>query len=120
MRRRSSKGGTPLDQKQEELALRETALRDEVEKLQRMIEEAPRRAEENKRRLQEALLTRASEGGDRLNVSFGPSDKWGDAGHNDGPHVALRKERREGRIVFLFLALLLAAAVIWLVSHLHF
>jgi hypothetical protein len=33
---------------------------------------------------------------------------------------SLRKERREGRMVFLLLAAALAVAVIWLMSHLHF
>jgi hypothetical protein len=32
----------------------------------------------------------------------------------------LRKERREGRIVFLVLVIALAAAVLWLVSNLRF
>jgi hypothetical protein len=32
---------------------------------------------------------------------------------------SLRKARREGRIIFLILLTALAAAVIWLISHLH-
>jgi len=120
MRRRSLKGATPLNQKQEELALRETKVRDEMEKLQRMIEEAPQRAEENMRRQQLELSTRANEGGDRLNVSLGPSDKWGNVGRYDVPRVALRKERREGRFIFLCLVILLTVAVIWLVSRFLF
>jgi hypothetical protein len=32
---------------------------------------------------------------------------------------SLRKERREGRIIFLILLTALAAAVMWLISHLH-
>jgi hypothetical protein len=32
----------------------------------------------------------------------------------------LRKERREGRIVFLVLVIALVITVIWLLSHLHF
>jgi hypothetical protein len=32
----------------------------------------------------------------------------------------MRKERREGRIIFLVLVIALGLAVIWLVSHLHF
>ena len=32
---------------------------------------------------------------------------------------SLRKERREGQIIFLFLLTALAAAVMWLISHLH-
>ena len=37
-----------------------------------------------------------------------------------GRRVSLRKERREGRIIFLVLVIALAVAVIWLVSHLRF
>ncbi len=39
MRRRSPKQGTPLDEKQQELALRESKLRAEMQKLQEMIAE---------------------------------------------------------------------------------
>ena len=78
MRRRSPKPGTPLNQKQEELAQRESKLRGEVEKLERMIAEAPRVAEETSRRQREELLTRASEGRSRLDVSIALQDKrWG-------------------------------------------
>jgi hypothetical protein len=120
MRRRSTKPGTPLNQKQEELALRESQLRGEMEKLERMIAEAPRVAEETSRRQREEILTRASEGGRRLDVSLGATDKWGNTGYARGPRVSLRKERREGRLVFLVLVVILTIAVLWLVSHLHF
>ena len=121
MRRRTPKPGTPLNQKQEELVRRETELRGEVEKLERMIAEAPRVAEETSRRQREELLVRATEGRSRLDVSTALQDKrWGDMGPSGGRRVSLRKERREGRIVFLVLVLALFAAVIWLVTHLHF
>ena len=42
---RHRKSGTPLNQKQEELAQRETQVRGEMEKLERMIADAPRVAE---------------------------------------------------------------------------
>ena len=121
MRRQPPKTGTPLNQKQEELAQRETQLRGEMEKLERMIAEAPRVAEETTRRQREELLKRASEGRSRLDVSVALQDKrWGDDGPIGGRRVSLRKERREGRIVFLVLVIALCLAVLWLVSHLHF
>ena len=121
MRRRTPKAGTPLNQKQEELAQRESQLRGEMEKLERMIAEAPRVAEETTRRQREELLERASEGRSRLDVSIALQDKrWGDDSHVGGRRVSLRKERREGRIVFLVLVIALCIAVIWLVSHLPF
>lgn len=121
MRRRSSKSGTPLNAKQEELARRETQLREQMKKLERMIEEAPRVAEETTRRQREELLARASEGSSRLDVSIALQDKrFSDGANSGGRRVSLRKERREGRIVFLVLVIALAAAVLWLISHLRF
>lgn len=122
MRRRSPKQGTPLDEKQQELALRESKLRAEMQKLQEMIAEAPRKAEETSRRQREELLERATSGRSRLDVSIALQDKrfGDDGGYSSGRRGALRKERREGRIVFLVLVIALAAAVIWLVTHLQF
>jgi hypothetical protein len=119
MRRRSPNSGTPLNAKQEELARRESNLRDEMQKLERMIAEAPRVAEETSRRQREELLLRASEGSSRLDVSIALQDKrFGDSsGYSTPRRRSLRKERREGRIVFLVLVIALAAAVLWLVSH---
>jgi hypothetical protein len=121
MRRRSPpQPGTPLNQKQEELAQRESQLRGEMEKLERMIAEAPRVAEETTRRQREELLARASEGRSRLDVAIALQDKrWGDDGRPRGRRKSLRKERREGRIIFLVLVIALGVLVIWLVSHLH-
>jgi hypothetical protein len=121
MRRRTPKAGTPLNQQQEDLARREAELRGEMEKLERMIAEAPRVAEETSRRQREDILHRATEGRSRLDVSMALQDKrWGDNGPVGGRRVSLRKERREGRIVFLVLVIALSAAVIWLATHLHF
>jgi hypothetical protein len=121
MRRRPPpQPGTPLNQKQEELAQRESQLRGEMEKLERMIAEAPRVAEETTRRQREELLARASEGRSRLDVSVALQDKrWGDEGRSSGRRKSLRKERREGRIIFLVLVIALGVAIIWLISHLH-
>jgi hypothetical protein len=122
MRRRPAPPpGTPLNQKQEELSQRESQLRGEMEKLERMIAEAPRVAEETTRRQREELLARASEGRSRLDVSIALQDKrWGDEGRSRGRRKSLRKERREGRIIFLVLVIALGVAIIWLMSHLHF
>ncbi len=121
MRRRLPKSETPLNQKQDELARRETQLRDEMQRLERMIAEAPRVAEETSRRQREELLMRATEGHSRLDVSMALHDKrWGDDGAGAGRRAPLRKEKREGRIVFLVLVIALAVAVVWLASHLHF
>jgi len=121
MRRRSPNSGTPLNQKQDELVRREKALRDEMQKLERVIAEAPRVAEDLTRRQREEMLARASEGRGRLDVSMALQDKrYGDGGAHSGPRVSLRKERREGRIIFIVLVIALVVAVLWLASHLRF
>jgi hypothetical protein len=121
MRRRPPQPGTPLNQKQRELAQEESQLRGKMEKLERMIAEAPRVAQETSRRQREELLARATEGGSRLDVSIALQDKrWGDAGRSGGRRKSLRKERREGRIIFLVLVIALGLLVLWLATHLNF
>jgi septal ring factor EnvC (AmiA/AmiB activator) len=120
MLRRSSRSATALDQKQQDLVRQESELREQVEKLERMIADAPRMAEEKTRKQREELLMRAGEERSRLDVSVALHDKrYGDEGGTARPRGALRKERREGRIVFLVLVIAIAVAVIWLVSHLQ-
>ncbi len=120
MRRRSSRSDSTLDQTKQDLARRESELRDKMEKLERMIADAPRVAEEMTRQQREELLTRASEGRSRLDASVALQDKrYGDAGGSARRPGALRKERREGRIVFILLVIILVALVIWLVSYLQ-
>src|ERR1700752_3077979 len=119
MLRRSSKADSALGRKQQELAQQESELRGQMQKLERMLEEAPKVAEAVERRQREELLMRASES--RLDVSLALRDKrYGDDFAAPRPRGSLRKERREGRIVFLVLVIALAAAVIWLLSHLRF
>jgi hypothetical protein len=120
MRRRSPKFDSPVDQQQEELARRENELRDKMQQLQRMIEEAPRLAAETSRRQREELLARATQSGSRLDASLSLRDRrWGDEESGTRPRGALRKERREGRIVFLVLVIALAMVVLWLMTRFH-
>src|SRR5213079_1905965 len=75
MIRRSPKSGSAVDQQQEELARRENELRDQMQKLQQMIEDAPRLAQETTRRQREELLDRANQRGSRLDASLSLRDK---------------------------------------------
>lgn len=119
MRRRPGKSNTTLDQSKEALARQENELREKMEKLERMIAEAPRVAEEMNRQHREELLSRAGEERSRLDVSLALHDKrYADEGFS-GPRRPLRKERRDGRIVFLLLVIALMGAVIWLIAHLR-
>jgi hypothetical protein len=121
MFRRSSRSTTPIDQKQQDLVQEETTLRNKVEELERMIADAPRLAEETSKKQREELLLRANQGGNRLEVSVALQDKrYGDDRIGTKPRGSLRKEKQEGRIVFLVLIIALAIVVIWLLSHLRF
>jgi t-SNARE complex subunit (syntaxin) len=120
MARRLSKSATALDQTKEALVRRESELREQMEKLERMIAEAPRLVEETLRKKREELLMRANEGGSRLDVSLTLQDKRHDSASAPRRRGSLRKERREGRIIFLVLVVALALVVVWLVSHLRF
>ena len=121
MFRRSPRSPSPFRHRQEELARQESELRESVEKLERSIAAAPRVAEETARRQREEFLMRAKTGGNRLDVSIALQDKrYFDDNDANPKRRSLRKERREGRIMFLVLVIALAGAVIWLVSHLHF
>jgi hypothetical protein len=120
MRRRSPKSESPVDQQQEELARRENELRDKMQQLQRMIEEAPRVAAETSKRQREELLARANQSGGRLDASLSLRDRrWGDEQSSTRRRGALRKERREGRIIFLVLVIALVVVVFWLMTRLH-
>jgi len=120
MLRRPLRSNTALDQTKQDLARQESELRDQMDKLQRMIDDAPRVAEEVEKRQREELLLRASQGGSRLDVSMTLQDwRRGDAG-SSRRRGSLRKERREGRILFLVLVITLLVAAIWLLNHLHF
>ena len=120
MLRRPSRSTTPLDQTKQELARQESELRDQMQKLERMIADAPRVAEEAGKRQREELLMRASQGGSRLDVSLTLQDwRHGETG-SAKRRGSLRKERREGRIVFIVLVIALLVAALWLLKNLHF
>ena len=120
MLRRSSKSATALDHSKEELARAESELRGQMEKLERMIAEAPRVAEEEARRQREELRLRAGAENTRLDVSLGATDKWhGDSSDVPQRRGSMRKQRREGRIIFLVLLIAFVLAVIWLVTRLQ-
>jgi hypothetical protein len=120
MLRRSSKSDTALDHTKQALARQESELRANMEKLERMIEEAPRVAEEEMRRQREELRFRAGMESTRLDVSLGATDKW--LGNESGVpqrRGSMRRQKREGRIIFLLLLFVLAGAIVWLLTHLQ-
>ena len=119
--RRRAHSDTPLDQKQQELAKLEENLRKQMDDLQRMIAEAPRVAEEKTRREREELLERATAGRNRLDVTMALQDKrYGDYASDKRRPRSLRKQRSEGRLLFIGLVIALSIAIIWIATHLHF
>jgi len=121
MARRRALTNTPLNKKQQELAQQEADLRKQMDDLQRMIEEAPAKAEELTRREREELFQRANEGRERLDVSIALNDKrYGEYTWQPRRPRSLRKQRSEGRLLFLVLVIALAVAVIWIATHLPF
>jgi len=119
MFRRPRKSSPPLRRKQQEIARQEAELRDKLDRLERMVTKG-RPIPQNRSRAQEERGIRADKIEKRFQVSL-PLD----GGHSFEPsrparrRRALRKERREGRVIFLLLLTALAAAVMWLISHLH-
>src|SRR5205807_4462629 len=97
MIRRPPRLATPLDREQEELVHRESDLRDKVEKLERMIADAPRVAEETSRRQREELRVRANAGRSRLDISVALHDKrYGVDDRRTTWRGSLRKARCDG------------------------
>ena len=118
---RSPQSPSPFRRRQEELDRREAELRDQFDKLERMMAKTRRATEETSRPVREKASTKTNPGDDRLQVSVALQDKrYFDDNDGTPKRRFLRKERREGRIMFLMLVVALAGAVIWLVSHLHF
>src|SRR2546421_9665152 len=112
MLRRSPRSPTTLDQTRQELARQESELHDQMQKLERMIADAPRVAEEIEKRQREELLMRASQGGSRLDVSLALHDKrYG--GSSTRPRGSILKKKHGGRIVFLGFVIVVFVAVNW-------
>jgi hypothetical protein len=113
--RRPPKPSPPLRRRQEEIARQEAELRERLEKLERLVAKVPliekNRAEQGPRNNQ---IDR------RFRVSVATQNR-GSAGESRSARRprSLRKERREGQIIFLLLVVALAVAVIWLISNLH-
>jgi hypothetical protein len=120
MFRRPRKSSPPLRRKQQEIERQEAELHDKLDKLERMVtkgrpmpqnrspgQAAERgiRGQKTEKRFQVSL---ALDGGQSLKAS-----------RSARRPRSMRKERREGRIIFLLLLVALAAAVMWLISHLH-
>jgi|SRR5437667_5163519 len=121
MFRRSPKSTSPLHRRQEEIARQEAELREKVEKFERMVANGPETTGNTSPAPGKKRRTKDNTGDQQFHVSVALHDKrYLDKSGSARRPRSLRKERREGRMVFLLLAATLAAAVIWLMSHVHF
>jgi hypothetical protein len=112
MFRRSPKSSPPLRRRHEEIARQEAELRDRLEKLERLVAKVP--LIEKNRADQGRNDNRSDK---RFRVSVAAQDQR-ETRSARRPR-SLRKERRDGQIIFLLLVVALAVAVIWLISNLH-
>ena len=120
MFRRSRKPAPPLHRKQQEIAQQEAQLRQQVENLQRLVtqSQAPPQNKSSARQPERTAPNNIAE--KRFHVSIAmESPQLFDTDQRRRRPRALRKERRQGQIVFLILLVALAVAVMWLISHLH-
>ena len=118
MFRRSRKPAPPLHRKQQEIAQQEAQLREKVESLERIVTQsrAPAQnkssARDQDRRATHNVVEK------RFHVSIAMDTPQVFDTERRRPR-ALRKERRQGQIVFLILLAALGIAVMWLISHVH-
>jgi hypothetical protein len=112
MFRRSRKSSPPLRRRQEEIARQEAELRERLEKLERLVAKVP--VVEKSRGEQGPRDNRPDK---RFRVSVAAQDQR--ESRSARRPRSLRKERRDGQIIFLLLVVALAVAVIWLISNLH-
>ena len=120
MFRRSRKPAPPLHRKQQEIAQQEAQLREKVESLERLVTQS-RAPAQNKSSPQEPDRSATANVVERrFHVSIAmDAPQVFDADRRGRRPRAMRKERRQGRIVFLVLLVALGFAVMLLVSHLH-
>ena len=120
MFRRSRKPAPPLHRKQQEIAQQEAQLREKVESLQRIVTQsrAPAQTKPSKRKPDDNASNNFGE--KRFHVSIAmEAPQLFDTDQRRRRPRALRKERRQGQIIFLILLVALAFAVMWLISHFH-
>jgi hypothetical protein len=120
MFRRSRKPAPPLRRKQQEIAQQEAQLRDQVESLKRIVTQSrvPAQNKSSAREPERNATNNVVE--KRFHVSIAmEAPQLFDTDQRRRRPRALRKERRQGQIIFLILLATLAIAVMWLISHLH-
>jgi len=120
MFRRSRKPAPPLHRKQQEIAQQEAQLREKVESLERIVTQsrAPAPNKSSPRKPARSATNNVVEKRFHISIAMDAPQVLDDDRRARRPR-AMRKERRQGRIVFLILLVALGVAVMLLISHLH-
>lgn len=119
---KSGKSGSPLDDRQRKLLAEQEKVRQKMEQLSRVIEEAPRIKEELARARRDELLTdRSTRAHHRLNSTTLVDHRYSEfaGGTPSRARRPLKAERRQTRLMFFGLLLLLFVLVVWLLSVWH-
>jgi hypothetical protein len=120
MFRRSRRSTTPLRHWQQQITRQEAELREKLDKLERMVTKGRATSENDAPGQSREYGIKGNNPEKRFHVSLAMEGGQAiDAGRSARRPRSLRKVRREGRVIFLFLLMALAAAVMWLISHLH-
>jgi len=122
MARRNNKSDSPLDSRQRKLNEEAEKLKQREAQLNRVIEEAPRIKAERVKAQREELLMDRSIRNHRLNSSTLVDSRYDQLGARPAPRPrrkALKAERRQTRLIFFGLLLMLAVLVVWLLSVFH-
>jgi len=120
MFRRSRKPAPPLHRKQQEIAQQEAQLREKVESLERLVTQsrAPAQNKSSPQKPDRSATANVVERRFHVSIATDALQVF-DADRKGRRPRAMRKERRQGRIVFLILLAALGVAVMLLISHLH-
>jgi hypothetical protein len=117
---RSRKPAPPLRRKQQEIAQQEAQLREKVESLQRVVTQsrAPAKKKSPVRKPDRSAPNDVVEKRFHVSIAMEAPQVLNPDRRSRRPR-AMRKERRQGRFVFLILLVALGFAVMLLISHLH-
>ena len=117
---RSRKPAPPLRRKQQEIAQQEAHLREKVESLERIVTQsrAPAKKKSPARKPDHSAPNKVVEKRFHVSIAMETPQVLNPDRRSRRPR-AMRKERRQGRFVFLILLIALGVAVMLLISHLH-
>jgi hypothetical protein len=120
MFRRSRKRASSLHRRQQEIARQEAELREKRENLERVVTQSrsPVQSKSSPRIPKRTPASVPIEKRFHVSIAMDVPQEVDTGGTPRRPR-ALRKERRQGQIVFLILLAALAIAVMWLISHIY-